>query len=258
MSSIESQMFQLLRILKDNHGAISLKSEFESEGATLEETVALKQVADEIGLGFTIKIGGCEAIRDLRDIKQLCPSAIVAPMIESSYALEKFVHAVKRVLGEKDLPELFINIETVTGYRNFESILFTHEASSLKGIVLGRSDMCASLGLNPDEVNSDKMQFFVNQLAEKTAHFGKLLTIGGRISPQSLHMIKKIHSPALKRIETRKVIFDFQKLLLSKEPEKSIEKALLFELLWLENKNIINNEISDCDKKRIETIKSFI
>jgi hypothetical protein len=118
--------------------------------------------------------------------------------------------------------------------------------------------MCASLGLNPDEVNSNKMQFFINQLADKTAHFGKLLTIGGRISQQSLPVLQQIKSKAFKRIETRKVIFDFQKLISSKEPEKAIEKALLFELLWLENKNNIDSELSVGDKKRVETLKSFI
>ena len=43
---------------------------------------------------LNIKIGGCEAINDIIFCKSLRPKSIVAPMVESQYALRKFVETV--------------------------------------------------------------------------------------------------------------------------------------------------------------------
>jgi hypothetical protein len=46
------------------------------------------------GVDVAIKIGGCEARRDLHDAKVLGAAKVVAPMIETPYSLKKFVEAV--------------------------------------------------------------------------------------------------------------------------------------------------------------------
>ena len=90
MNKLEKQMVETLKDLKQNHHVLSIKAEFEAEGTRLEEAMRLKEVVTKAGLDMTIKIGGCEAIKDMYDAKVIGINAIVAPMIESPYAMEKF------------------------------------------------------------------------------------------------------------------------------------------------------------------------
>ena len=95
---------QMVTILKANAdiGQIALKAEFESEGTRFAELLRLKEIANGANLPLVVKIGGCEAIRDLLDCKDLRIDNIVAPMIESKYAASKFVHALNRVYKDEN------------------------------------------------------------------------------------------------------------------------------------------------------------
>ena len=77
-----------------NAGASHLKVEFEAEGATSAEASLLATLADEANLELVVKVGGCEAVRDIRETLQLGAESVVAPMIESPFAASKFVRAV--------------------------------------------------------------------------------------------------------------------------------------------------------------------
>ena len=117
---------QMVDILKSNVdiGQIALKAEFESEGTRFSELLRLKEIANGANIPMVVKIGGCEAIRDLLDCKDLRISNIVAPMIESKYAASKFVQAINRVYkDEKFKPKTYVNIETKTGLENFDEIV---------------------------------------------------------------------------------------------------------------------------------------
>ena len=82
---------QMVDILKSNVdiGQIALKAEFESEGTRFSELLRLKEIANGANIPMVVKIGGCDAIRDLLDCKDLRISNIVAPMIDSKYAASK-------------------------------------------------------------------------------------------------------------------------------------------------------------------------
>ena len=83
-------MVALLTELKERHNVIGVKAEFEAEGTRQEEAMRLKEVSLKAGLGMTLKIGGCEAIRDMFEASDLGVEHLVAPMVETPYALKKY------------------------------------------------------------------------------------------------------------------------------------------------------------------------
>jgi hypothetical protein len=94
---------------------VGIKAEFEAEGTRLEEALRLKEVCMKAGLGLTIKIGGCEALRDMYECKVIGVERVVAPMVESAYALHKYLAATKLAFPPDDRDQIafFINIETI-------------------------------------------------------------------------------------------------------------------------------------------------
>src|SRR6266849_4499459 len=102
MNALECRMVTILCELKDKYHVTGVKAEFEAEGTRMEEAQRLKDVTTRAGLGLNIKIGGCEAIKDLFDAIALGSERIIAPMVESPYALKKFLGAINLVYP-KDL-----------------------------------------------------------------------------------------------------------------------------------------------------------
>lgn len=115
MNILENKMINTLIDLKENHSITALKAEFEDEGTSIEETLRLKEMSNQVGLDLTIKIGGCGALKDMHDAKEIGVNSIVAPMIESAYAMKKFVRASKLAFSESERKKtsFFINIETI-------------------------------------------------------------------------------------------------------------------------------------------------
>ena len=118
MNNLEKKMVCILNDLKENHHVIGIKAEFEAEGTRLEEALRLKEVVTKAGLDLTIKIGGCEALKDMYDSRIIGVNTIVAPMIETPYAMKKYIQATKLAFPEEEREEIdfLINIETETGY----------------------------------------------------------------------------------------------------------------------------------------------
>ena len=76
MNVTEEKMVELLKELKSDYGVIAVKSEFETEGSRKNELTKLRDIISKSGLKMYIKIGGCEAIRDMDDCKN-CPRIIL-------------------------------------------------------------------------------------------------------------------------------------------------------------------------------------
>lgn len=258
MNLLEKKMVDTLIDLKENHHLLGVKAEFESEGTRLEEALRLKEVVTRAGLDLTIKIGGCEALKDMYDARIIGVNAIVAPMIESPYAMKKYIQATKLAFPEEEREEIsfFINIETVTGYKNFDDMLALPEANDLAGIVLGRVDMTGSLGISREDINSDMIFEIANNLAIKTMEHDKKLIIGGGVSAYSLPFFKRLPKNSLYKFETRKIIFDAQKCLVDENTDKGILKAVGFELMWLKNKRDFYKLIYNEDSQRLTMLES--
>src|SRR5581483_8079899 len=137
MNKLELQMIDLLNDLKHNHHVSGIKAEFEAEGTRIEEAMRLKDVTANVGLGLNIKIGGCEAIKDMLDAVSLGAQRIIAPMVETPYALQKFIRAACLVYGDlENRVELLVNIETKTACEHFAEMLKIPEIKYLNGIVI--------------------------------------------------------------------------------------------------------------------------
>lgn len=251
MNSIENNLKDLLIDLKINHNAVGIKSEFEDEGASLEEVKMIKNIADFCNVKLTVKIGGCGSLNDINQAKGLNVDSIVAPMIESSYALKKFILTAESVY-QQNLPSLFINIETISGYKNFDEIANSEEFNRLTGIVVGRFDLAKSIGLECKDCNGDIVFDIVQTLAAKTASRGKIFTVGGGVNTNSLEFFNKI-SNYLNYFETRKVVFDANSIIKNNDI-LAIEKAIKFELLWLNLKQELYGYTSDKDNKRFNIL----
>ena len=209
LTDYELKMLNILSDLKANHHASALKVEFETEGAAFEEASYLAKLARTVGLDFVIKIGGCAAVSDIKMAKELNAAAIVAPMIESAYAFRKFIESIDMICDNAYKPELYINIETVSGVACINDIISTPYFNRLSGIVFGRTDMVQSLGNSTDTVESADTLITARYIAKKVLETGKRFIIGGGISSKSSAFL---HSIDLSGFETRKIIFDKQEL----------------------------------------------
>jgi len=257
MNSIEIKMSDTLKDLKENHHVIGVKAEFEAEGTRLEEALRLKEVITKAGLDLTIKIGGCEALKDMFDSRSIGVSRIVAPMIESAYALKKYIGATKVAYPKDEWQNVsfLINLETIEGFNNFDSMLKIPEISDLDGIVLGRVDMTGSMGLTREDINSAKIFDMAKTLFKKAKNHNLECVIGGGVSAASLPFFNDLPAGMLDRYETRKVIFQCPDAL-GKDADKGILKAVGFELMWLKNKRDFYGMIFEEDKQRIQMLQS--
>ena len=159
MNSLEKKMVDALVDLKENHHVLGVKAEFEAEGTRMEEALRLKEIVTKAGLDLTIKIGGCEAIKDMFEARTIGVNAVVAPMIETAYAMKKYINAIKYVFPKEEIPEInyYINIETITGFNNLDEMINSDNFNLLKGIVLGRVDMTGSMGMSREDINTDEI-----------------------------------------------------------------------------------------------------
>ena len=163
MNNTERKMLDILKYLKEEHDVIAIKAEFEAEGSRTDELVMLNEIIFRADMKLYIKIGGCEAVRDLDQCRLLGASGIMAPMIESSFAMTKFINAARKVYGnEWENIEWIINAETVLCHQNLDSILEISKGF-LSTVSIGRVDLSSSMGLSRGEINGDKVREYCGQ-----------------------------------------------------------------------------------------------
>ena len=257
MNERERRMVEQLQDLRENHNVDGVKAEFEAEGTRLEEALRLKEVVSAAGLGLTMKVGGCEAVRDMYESRVIGVERMVGPMVESPWALHKFVAAVKMAYPEAERSEVqfCVNIETVTGVKNFDEMLELPEVTELDGIVLGRVDMCGSLGLTREDINQPEILAIATDLFTKAKARGLECAVGGGVGKEALDFMRDLPDGLLDRYETRKVVFSCPGAL-DGDAEAGILKAVGFELMWLKNKRDFYGAIFEEDHARIDMLQS--
>lgn len=256
MNKLEIKMVDILRKLNNNFNVFEVKAEFEAEATRLDEAIRLKEIVDAANLGLIVKIGGAEAITNMFEAQLLDVCGLVAPMIESSYALIKYLTAIDSFFS-RELKETIIfgiNIETIQAYQNLDSIFKTKGINKLSRIIVGRVDMCLSLGLTRNDINTKQIFEISKDIFEKAKNYGFETAIGGGIAVEAIPFIKELTTlKILDRYETRKVVFRVPKSF--KKAYQGILLANEFELLWLENKRNYYNSLYNEDSKRIKMLK---
>lgn len=256
MNSIEYQMLEVLRDLKERYGVFEIKAEFEAEGSRIEELMRLKDVTSRAELPIILKIGGVEAVTDIYNAITIGVKGVIAPMAETAFAVSKFLNAIETFVADDNRADVdfAINIETINAFDNLDEILALENISLLQGVTVGRVDFVGSMGGDRGIVDGDKILDYCATIFRKAKARGLRTGLGGAISTNSIYFIRSLHTDGLvDKFETRKVVFRADSIL--NDPEKAILKAVEFELLWLKSKRRYYHRIKTEDEHRIEMLE---
>ena len=185
------KLIKKLKYLKKN-GISAVKLSLEDEGASFKDVLIMRKITREVNLDLNVKIGGCEAKNDIFFCKKIGTDSIVAPMVESEYALRKFIQCA----GVKKNTSLLINLETNLSLNNLNKIIKSKSFEFLDGIVIGRSDLAGSLNLTKKEVNSKLIFNKVRNAFKKIKDSSRekiIFKMGGSVTPMSSNFINKLY-----------------------------------------------------------------
>ena len=238
---------------------VGIKQSLEDEGASYEDINIMRKITKKTNINLNVKIGGCEAKNDIFFCKKILSDSIVAPMVESEYALTKFIQCAGN--NKKNL--LLINLETNLSLNNLNKMIKSKSFKYLDGVVIGRSDLAGSLNLTKREVNKKKIFNKVQKTLKKIKLHSKkkmIFKMGGSITSSSKSFIQSLYKQKLlHNIETRNVELKLSNYVIE-NLHKIIPLIFDFELAWLKfklnNKSIKKNKFITLDyKKRIKEIE---
>jgi hypothetical protein len=250
MKKIIDQLKKLKKL-----GVVAVKQSLEDEGAGFSDIALMRKITIKTGLKLNIKIGGCEAKNDIFFCNSIKVDGIVAPMVESEYALKKFVQTIPKSFNGN----LFINLESKNAFINLKKILSSNEFNKLKGVVIGRSDLAGSYNLSKSMVNSKKIYNVLNANLKKIKLKKKLVKMGGSITKDSSIFIRNLFKKKLiDRIETRNIEVKLNNKVIN-NLEYIISLIFKFEVYWLKFKNLnfkLDKIIQKSNLKRVKEIES--
>ena len=254
MNVMEHEMIDILNALK-GLGCVKIKAEFEAEGTRMEELMRLKDVTCAVGLPIVMKIGGAESVTDVYHCLSVGVASIVAPMVETPYALYKYEKMIDTMVAKDNAKDIdfYFNMETITAYENFPKMMETPLLSMIQGVTIGRVDLAGSLGCDRSAVDGPRfLEIARNTFSQARAK--KLKTaVGGAISAKSLGFLGTLRDEGLiDNFETRKVVFMPDAI---DNGETIFKKALEFELLWLKSKRRYHSRVQVEDEARITMLE---
>jgi len=254
--SVEKELYKQLCKLRDEYGVQGIKSEFESEGASFRDLMRLRRITSKAEVDLFVKIGGVEALRDIKDALEIGVDGLIAPMVESKFGAKKFSDSLQKVYGSHHVHST-LNIETKTAVDQLESIL-KFSSERFQNITLGRTDLSSSFfdkDINPD---CDFMFNLIEGIAPKVAEHNLTFTVGGSVSAHTLNRIESgfdILKDCVHKIETRKVILSMETVFDKKD---AIKQALRFEELYILSKKEFSDVNIGMDIARLTELQRRI
>ncbi len=244
--TMKERLRKKLWYLRESYGIIGVKGGTEVEDMSFEELFLLRDISMNI-VPMTVKIGGPEARNDIRECLNIKVDGILAPMIESDYGFINFITTVKELAKDKlKKLSILINLETITGYYNINSIIMHPLFDLVNQVTVGRSDLAGSMDY---PVNHNKVIDVIIDIIERVKNKNKLTSVGGKMDPISAQKIRSFANPH--RLNTRHMIIELAKC---KNLTFAICEALSFEIelykLFMEMKLTKKSYI-----KRIEDTK---
>ncbi len=252
MFGLEKKLFNQILKLRDEYGLQGIKAEFEAEGSSYADLVRLRRLTDRAGIGLFLKIGGVEAVRDLKDALELGVDGLIAPMAESPFGIEKFYAAYRKIFGDHQV-HLSVNLETRTAAEKPDEYM-NYAKGRINNITVGRSDLSASYfdsSLVPD---SPFILDLIEKLAQKAIERDLTITVGGKITVRSLELLReRPHlTSMISRLETRKVILPTDSMLAGKE---ALQSALRFEELYILSKKEFSDNAMKAELSRLTDLQ---
>jgi 4-hydroxy-2-oxoheptanedioate aldolase len=254
MNNIEKRMVEILKILKENYGVTAVKSSFETEDLQSFEFLRTKEIASSAGVELLVKLGGGEALTDARQAKIFGAKYILGPMIESKFAIEKFLEMCEKVFSKEEGVKFLVNTETVDGYEKIDHILSASNINLLDAVVLGRTDLCSAL--NNKDVESQEVFDIAKDLFTKVKKTSVRCLVGGGITPKSAKFLEEL-GDLVDGFETRKVVFaNYKKA--KGDAAEGIRLALEFELGWYKLKQEYYGKRAKEDAGKIKDLSAAL
>lgn len=238
----------------------AIKAEFEAEGTRFEELAILNSICSDLGIPLTLKIGGPLAQRDIVEALQLGASAILVPMVESSFIAKQSIgifNSLNKSFGSMLKPaELYMNIETYSAVDECELIIRESKkfgAGGISTLVIGRSDLAASLDIR--DIEGERIYSYAEKVVRLSSANNIASALGGNITSRSFENITRLQLMGLKFYETRKCTFRLKNEVTKNDYDASIAMALRFEVEWLRFKERFYEDRAYQDSERIKKIE---
>lgn len=215
---------QQLQHLTRSAQIAALKSGTEVEDMSFEEIAVLRQLSKEI-VPLVIKIGGPEARQDIRNCIKHDVDMILAPMVETVYALTNFVETAVSIIEEKESNhiQLAFNLESKTAYSNLDAMIQSRAFAMLSQVTIGRGDLSKSMHLAVDD---DEVTRVTISALKRLSRNRVTTSVGGGLT------VKNIPSMAATlpsdRFNTRHIVLHNNKKFQT-NPAQSLFNGLAFE-----------------------------
>jgi hypothetical protein len=225
---------------------VSLKGEFEAEGLPRDSVAAEAAFAARHGLPYLVKIGGCEAKSDMRFLMAIGVRNLVAPMIESAFAMRKY----QEMLPEGAFDGIGVTIETIDAVKRIEDIL--DAGVKLTEVTVGRTDLTASYG--GGGVDCDETVAMVKTVARAAHKRGLHTTMGGSINVKTVELLRRDGElrELIACIETRKCVMPVDRFL----QDGALEDAFAVERVLLDMQVASYGSIAASASNRVQQLQA--
>jgi len=199
---MQAKLLNNLTLLK-RCGAVGVKTSFEDEGAHPVNVYKLRTMTNKVDLELNLKIGGAEARTDFNIGIDIGIDGVVAPMIESEFALSKFTSFSKNIDITRG-----INIESKQAIDNVDSMLVSEHIDPIDYVCIGRVDLASSYNKSRDFIESAEFRNIVTDTLIKIKDKNKKTCMGGSVDLSSYDFIRYLYKNNLiDKVETRYIIF---------------------------------------------------